>query len=170
MILVRSSDAFKRPTIGRAFHWMDRPATLKQLDAMLEPDGAVILFSDSHPEAAGVFLAQFVQEGDRSLCCRRDRTREAPVTGVVENMRRSCSPHLSVKWNAFRSSNEDSRQLSALWIERCAFSITSRERLGVKADELTSEIRELMVGFALEGVVPEVVESNALIARRNSPP
>ena len=36
---------FQAATIGRAFHWMDRPATLKQLDAMLEPDGAVILFS-----------------------------------------------------------------------------------------------------------------------------
>jgi hypothetical protein len=35
---------------------------------------------------------------------------------------------------------------------------------------LVSEIRELMAGFALEGVVAEVVESTALIARRNSPP
>ena len=29
-----------------------------------------------------------------------------------------------------------------------SFSITSRERLGTKADELASEIRELMLGFA----------------------
>ena len=50
-----------------------------------------------------------------------------------------------------------------------SLSITSPERLGAKADELSSEIGELMAKFALEGVVTEVVESTALIARRNSP-
>ena len=51
-----------------------------------------------------------------------------------------------------------------------ALSLTSRERLGAKADDLASEIRELMASLALEGVVTEVVEFTALIARRNSPP
>ena len=49
-----------------------------------------------------------------------------------------------------------------------SLSSTSRERLGAKADELANEVRELMAGFALEGVAAEVVESAALIARRNS--
>ena len=41
---------FQAVTIGRAFHWMDRSATLHLLDAMIESDGAVVLFNDSHPE------------------------------------------------------------------------------------------------------------------------
>jgi ubiquinone/menaquinone biosynthesis C-methylase UbiE len=41
---------FKAVTIGRAFHWMDRAETLRRLDAMVEPDGAIALFHDSHPK------------------------------------------------------------------------------------------------------------------------
>jgi len=41
---------FQAATIGRAFHWMDRTATLNLLDTMIESGGAVVLFSDSHPE------------------------------------------------------------------------------------------------------------------------
>jgi hypothetical protein len=50
-----------------------------------------------------------------------------------------------------------------------SLSITSRERLGAKADDLSSEVRALLAKFALEGVVTEVVESTALIARRKAP-
>ncbi|MGC2394843.1 MAG: class I SAM-dependent methyltransferase, partial [Rhodomicrobium sp.] len=38
------------PEIGRAFHWMDRPDTLQRPDAMVEREGAVALFADSHPK------------------------------------------------------------------------------------------------------------------------
>src|SRR5690349_21823917 len=31
-------------TIGRAFHWMDRPHTLETLDTLVDPSGAVALF------------------------------------------------------------------------------------------------------------------------------
>ena len=41
---------FQAATIGRAFHWMDRATTLNLLDAMIETNGAVVLFGDSHPE------------------------------------------------------------------------------------------------------------------------
>ncbi|MGA7804935.1 MAG: class I SAM-dependent methyltransferase, partial [Bradyrhizobium sp.] len=41
---------FQAVTIGRAFHWMDRCDALRRLDALIEPDGAVILFKDVHPE------------------------------------------------------------------------------------------------------------------------
>ena len=50
-----------------------------------------------------------------------------------------------------------------------SFSSTSRERLADKADDLASEIQELMANFARDGVVAEVVESIALIARRRYP-
>src|SRR5262245_9499097 len=40
---------FRLVTIGRAFHWMDRVETLRRLAAIVEPDGAVVLFGDDHP-------------------------------------------------------------------------------------------------------------------------
>ena len=36
-------------TIGRAFHWMDRPRTLAVLDELIEPTGGVALFQESYP-------------------------------------------------------------------------------------------------------------------------
>jgi hypothetical protein len=35
--------------MGRSFHWMDRVDTLKRLDRLIEPAGAVVLFTDSAP-------------------------------------------------------------------------------------------------------------------------
>ncbi len=43
---------FRLVTIGRAFHWMDRPGTLRRLDAMVERDGAVALFSEFSSKAS----------------------------------------------------------------------------------------------------------------------
>lgn len=40
---------FKLAVIGRAFHWMDRAATLAMLDRIITPGGAVVLFHDAHP-------------------------------------------------------------------------------------------------------------------------
>ncbi len=36
-------------TIGRAFHWMDRAATLAMLERIVTHDGGVALFHDAHP-------------------------------------------------------------------------------------------------------------------------
>jgi len=37
---------FRAVTMGRSFHWMDRAETLRRLDAVVEPDGAILLFND----------------------------------------------------------------------------------------------------------------------------
>src|SRR5580704_14335975 len=43
---------FRLVAIGRAFHWMDRDATLKMLDRIVAPDGGVGFFHDAHPDVA----------------------------------------------------------------------------------------------------------------------
>jgi SAM-dependent methyltransferase len=160
---------FQAATIGRAFHWMDRPATLKQLDAMLEPDGAVILFSDSHPEVPeNSWHSSYKKVLDRYAAGDIEREKLRSPGWLKHEAILLASP-----FHQMERISIIERRLTAVerFMDRAlSFSVTSRERLGAKADELTSEIRELMVGFALEGVVPEVVESNALIARRNLPP
>src|SRR6201999_2849301 len=40
---------YRLVTIGRAFHWMDRAATLAMLDRIVTPDGGVAFFHDAHP-------------------------------------------------------------------------------------------------------------------------
>jgi SAM-dependent methyltransferase len=40
---------FRLAVMGRSFHWMDRVDTLRRLDPMIEPAGAVALFYDTAP-------------------------------------------------------------------------------------------------------------------------
>jgi SAM-dependent methyltransferase len=40
---------FRLAVMGRAFHWMDRAATLRVLDTIVTPGGGVALFHDAHP-------------------------------------------------------------------------------------------------------------------------
>ncbi len=45
-----SLGSFDLVTIGRAFHWMDRPRTLGILDGLLNSGGLVELFGTRHPD------------------------------------------------------------------------------------------------------------------------
>ncbi len=73
-------------TMGRSFHWMDRADTLRRLDSMIGPGGAVALFHDSHPDLpdnawqAG-WKSLLDRYGDRTL-----RATASPGSGT----RRSC--------------------------------------------------------------------------------
>ena len=42
---------FRLVTMGRSFQWMDRVETLRRLEAMIEPGGAVALFNSGHRDA-----------------------------------------------------------------------------------------------------------------------
>ena len=39
---------FRLVVMGRSFHWMDRAVTLRRLDSLVEPGGAVVLFHTGH--------------------------------------------------------------------------------------------------------------------------
>jgi hypothetical protein len=58
--IVQQFGPFHLVTIGRAFHWMDRADTLRRLDALIGADGAIVLFSDSHPDVPdNAWLTEF---------------------------------------------------------------------------------------------------------------
>ena len=159
---------FQAVTIGRAFHWMDRVATLNLLDTLIESNGVVVLFSDSHPEVP-----------ENSWHSSYKKAIERYAEGDIERERLRSPDFLRHEAILLASPFHQLERISIIErrftaVERFAdralsFSITSRERLGAKAEDLSSEIRELMTSFALEGAVTEIVESTALIARRNSP-
>jgi chemotaxis signal transduction protein len=50
-----------------------------------------------------------------------------------------------------------------------SMSSVSQSQIGARADELAREVTEVMAPFAKDGLVVEVVESEALIARREAP-
>src|SRR5208337_28843 len=156
---------FKLVTIGRAFHWMDRPDTLQRLDAMVERDGAVALFSDSHPkhrDNAWVEPYQRIIDGHAAGDVQRERRRSADWPSDEEIL--LASPFARLE----RVSVIERRTLPAEHLVERALSISAINEagLGGKMKDLINDVRELSSRFSLEGVVSEVIETGALIARR----
>ncbi len=156
---------FRLAVIGRAFHWMDREETLRRLDAIIEPAGAVTLFSADHPQVSdNRWREAFDQLIDRYAEGDPERTaRRAPDwPGHEAVLLDSPFPDLE------RISIIERRHTPLeRFVDRAlSLSSVSHGRIGARADDLAREMGELMAPFASEGLVAEVVESKALIARR----
>jgi SAM-dependent methyltransferase len=154
--------------IGRAFHWMDREQTLLSLDGMIQPGGVVVVFGDDHPKLPdNRWVEVFDQVIDRYA--EADTARAARLgpgwvlhEGVLLD---SPFPHLE------RVSVIERRTTAVDRLVDRAFSLSSVSHgvIGPRADELARELREALAPFAHDGTVTEVVESRALIARRQEP-
>ncbi len=156
---------FRLATIGRAFHWMDRPDTLQRLDAMVEIDGAVVLFSDSHPkhrDNAWVEPYKRIIDGYAAGDIQRARRRSADWPSNEEIL--LASPFARLE----RVSVIEKRTLPVEHLVERAFSMSAIKEagLGSKMKLLIDDIKELGSRFSAEGIVSEVIETSALIARR----
>jgi SAM-dependent methyltransferase len=157
--------AFRLVSIGRAFHWMDRVRTLERLDERIERDGAVALFGDRHTNVPQNAWRESYQElleryqADDAGRAERRSPEWPSHEAVLLDSPFKCLERIGV--------TERRRTPVELFVDR-AFSLSSTApgRLGPKAEELAQRIRELMAPHATEGRVTEVIETEALIARR----
>jgi SAM-dependent methyltransferase len=156
---------FRLTAIGRAFHWMDRADTLQRLDGMVEPDGALVLFGDRHPEVAEnawraayntVLDSYSAEDGAR----QQRKAAEFPAHETVL----FDSPFSQLE----RIGIIERRRTPVAQLEDRLLSLSSvsRDKIGARADAMIAELREKLAPFAVDGAVPEVVESQALIAMR----
>ncbi len=155
---------FRLATMGRSFHWMDRADTLRRLDAIIWPDGAVVLFRDSHPDLPD----NAWREPYRALIDGYgggDRPGRMRGPGWV--------PHTAILLDSAFSELEEISAIERrtvttdILVERAlSMSSTSRAKLGDRADALAGAIRDLMRPIAPDGRLTEVVATTALIARR----
>lgn len=160
--------AFRMAALGRSFHWMDREDTLRRLDGMIEPGGAVVLFADDHPavpdnrwQPAFRALIDRYAEGDAAAAALKAPDWPRHETVLFD------SPFAHLERVSFI---ERRGPPLGHFVDRAlSLSIVSRERIGDRADDLAREVRGVMAAFARDGVVAEVVESEALIARREPP-
>lgn len=157
---------FRLVTIGRAFHWMDRIETARRLDGMILPGGALVLVGTVHvdvPENAwltaynAVIDAQIGPGGQRSVWRRPDWVKHEAILlgspfaaleriGVIERLQTPASTLLD-------------RALS--------MSSTTQARIGAAGvDTLRNGVEAVLATVAKDGLVQEVIESTALIARR----
>jgi SAM-dependent methyltransferase len=157
--------AFRLVTMGRSFHWMDRDDTLRRLDGMIEPGGAVALFHDHHPQIPENALRKAFHEIVERYAADDPFRRFKSGPDWV--------PHVTVLLNsAFCQLEEISvierrRVAPQVLIDRAlSMSSTSRARLGDRADEMVAEIEALATRLEADGPLSEVIASTALIARR----
>lgn len=156
---------FRLVTIGRAFHWMDRARTLQRLDAIVDPQGAVVLFADRHPEVPDNLwrgdyerLIGVYAEGD-VVRARRKSPGWLPHEAILLDSAFARLERVSVI--------ERRRTPVDRFTDRAlSLSSTSPGRLRSKADALAGAMRDAMSKFASNGLITEVVEVEALIARR----
>lgn len=157
--------SFKLAAIGRAFHWMDRPDTLARLDRMITRDGAVALFSDRHP---AVHENRWRKVYDTLL----DRY-SAGDAARAQRKSPDWQPHESVLLaSPFRRLERISvlerrrTPLQHIVDRMLSLSSVSHAQIGDRADRLAGDLQSGLADFAADGIVDEVVESEALIARR----
>jgi SAM-dependent methyltransferase len=156
---------FRLVVMGRAFHWMDRQETLVSLNRIIQPEGAVVLFEDHHPKVpdnrwSKTFerLIDRYAEGDAARTNRRAPGWLSHEAVLLD----SPFPHLERLSVLERRSTPVER-----FVDRAlSLSSVSHVQIGARADDLARELHEVMDGFARDGMVTEVVESAALIARR----
>ena len=155
---------FKLVTIGRAFHWMDRPQTLRSLDPLLEPGAGVALFGERYPEVPdNVWHREFQRLIDSYATDDPARTR---IRDAVQNetvFLESSFDHLE------RVSVLETRHTPIeRFVDRAlSFGAAWDGRPGSREQDLAGEVRTLIAKYANgEGIVREVVEGHALIGRR----
>jgi SAM-dependent methyltransferase len=156
---------FRLTTMGRSFHWMDRADTLRRLDELIEPGGAVALFHTSHPDVPdNAWTVQFKELRRRYGDDEESRVRHRPPGWVSHEavLLNSTFSHLEVAGII-----EQRRVQAASLVDRAlSMSGTSPERLGGRMEAFTQEIAALAGQSAQNGELIEVVESRALIAFR----
>lgn len=156
---------FRLVTMGRSFHWMDRPATLEALDGMVEPDGAVVLMGDCSLSVTPDYRPLLDELGER----------HAGARAAERRLRRSdaWAPHEAVLLDSpFRDVTRLARVMrmdrSAEDVVGLAFSRsgTSPAALGEGRQAFEDELRQRLAALSPEGRFVDVVEIGALIARR----
>jgi SAM-dependent methyltransferase len=156
---------FNAVVIGRAFHWMDREETLRRLDRLIEPGGAVVLFGEEHPRLPENTRIRDYQQLLNSYSAD-DKTH---VILRAEGF----TPHTSVllgsafnRLERIAVIHRTPVTLKTLTDRALSLSSTSRARLGPKADEMIAELGRRMMSWEAEGPMEEILSSSALIAWR----
>lgn len=160
--LAPSLGAFKIVTMARSFHWMDRAATLSALDGVIEPGGAVVLFSET-PEAAP------------ENCWKRivgELQREFPGASLTGGS----AHHASVLLDLAFSELEFYALIRKLpltidAIVGRAFSLyrSSPKALGDQMGAFEAKLRQRLMELSPSAEFSEILQFGALIARRPAP-
>jgi SAM-dependent methyltransferase len=158
---------FRMVTMGRSFHWMDRDATLRALDGLIEPDGAIVLFDErGHRSAENAWspiwdrvVGKWSPKEEWAAHTHRlgpDWERHEAV------LARSAFSRLDLLTHRHRRMTALDEFIGRVY----SMSTSSPEKLGDNRAAFEQEFRAEMLALSPSGMFAEFVEANALIARR----
>jgi len=150
-------------TMGRSFHWMDRAATLRRLEDIIAPGGAIVLFHDEHPKTAenrwldalNTVSKRYGRDDEPVISERKSpdyRSHESLLLASRFNVLEAISVVIR------KSITADEIIGRALSMSTC-----SPEKLGERAGAFESELRGALAGSE---AFTEIASLVALIARR----
>jgi SAM-dependent methyltransferase len=150
--------------MGRSFHWMDRAETLRRLDRLIVPGGAVVLFGDTNPELPDNAWRPAWRE---AVARYRDASYERPHRGA-DWIRHEALLFDSAFCRLDSVAAIDRRRIpvAALVDRALSRSGSTPARLGDRVAALSEEVVAVLAPFAQDGMITEVVETYALIATR----
>ncbi len=156
----------KLVTMGRAFHWMDGPATLIALDGIVAPGGAVVLMHDLHTKTAENRWRQVLHEVGDEFGRRQEPHIEA--RGSADFVAHESVVMRSPFGHLERISVFVTRAMSADDIVGLAFSLStsSPQKLGSRKDAFEARLRARLADLVPDGCFTELAEMTALIATR----
>ena len=158
---------FRLTTIGRAFHWMNRAETLARLDPMIEAGGAVVLFNTETPQLPQNAWHKAYRDVTESYAMRDpERVRRKSADWARDEAVLLASPFDRLERVAAIERHET--PVEALVDRALSTSSMTRAKLAGQADDLADELRAALAPFATQGRIAELVESEAIIARRGT--
>lgn len=154
---------FQLVTIGRAFHLMDRPQTLQVLNELVLPQGAVALFCTRHPQSApeNAWMKDFNALLDRNSDAKSVRKVLRSADWVPDLPILLVSPFSALE----RISIIERRHTPLERMINRALSFSSCSH--APAEELAQDVRTTLAPFVANGLIAEVVESEALVGFRS---
>ncbi|MFD8965791.1 class I SAM-dependent methyltransferase [Streptomyces sp. NPDC059568] len=153
--------------MGAAFHWMDRDQTLRDLDHLTLPGGAVVLASGGAPGDVepAPWLEIISQIRTRYLGPQRragSGTYSHPTERHQDVLARSPFPHVeTARWD--RTITRTLDQVVGL---QFSYSYSSPAQLGPHKDAFEHDLRQALTDFSPEGRFEELIRTEAIIATR----
>lgn len=156
---------FDLVTMGRSFHWMDRPATLRALEELVRPGGAIALFGDDHEKTR--------ENGWKDVV--KAATEEFAPAGAFSHRRRDggWDGHVALLLDSSFCDVErygvwERRTLTLAEIigRGLSMSGTAPDALGERRAAFEAALTTRLSALSPEGRFTEVVEYYAVIARR----
>jgi ubiquinone/menaquinone biosynthesis C-methylase UbiE len=157
---------FKLVTMGRSFHWMDRTETLRTLDQLILPGGAIALFEDDHPRTVENGWRSVLEEVGKRYgsheAAHRAAARKSDYRSHISYLFESAFSHL-VRIGVFVH-----RAITIDEIVGRAFSLSmlSPEKLSDRAQSFEADLREVLAPLATNGAFTEIAELAAIVAMR----